>query len=223
VGGNLRASTDSVDMGSTYTDDTQSLSLITCKHSGCNSRPDLDRFYCDNSKSGESESRRGQFFVGSTIGLRGALKPNFTFSRACLPNNDVLALHAGGKGPGNSCVIYFSRPQCLTQEDQVLVVSGRSDCNEHSGKTHYNYELSQTGRSGHKRTIYLETEEEIDTKQDKKTDQEKDEKTTVVPAMIVQKEHLDLFEKDGWEDIKIKFFADSEDRPSVWVEENTLL
>jgi hypothetical protein len=210
-------------MGSTYTDDTQSLSLITCKHSGCNSRPDLDHFYSDNSKSGRGESRCGRFFVNSTIGLRGALKPDSTFNQACLPSNDVLALHVGGKGPGNSCVIYFSRSQCLTQEDQVLVVSDRSGFNEHFGKTYYIYELSQTGRSGHKRTIYLETEEEIDTKQDKKTDQEKDEKTTVVPAMIVQKEHLDLFEKHGWEDIKIKFFADSGDRPSVRVEENTLL
>jgi len=209
-------------MGFAHTYDTQSHSS-TCEHSGCNSRLDLDHFYCDDPESGESEFCRDKVFVNSTIGLSGDLKPESTFIQACVPNNGILALHVGGKGPGNSSVIYFPRPQCLTQKGQVLFVGGHSGLSEQC-KTHCLYKLSQTARSGHNQTIYLETEHDMETKHDdKETEHDKEEKTIVVPANIVKEEHLDLFEKDGWKDVVIKFFANPGDCPSVWVKEDTLL
>lgn len=79
------------------------------------------------------------------------------------------------------------------------------------------YQLSQKDCLGHEKTIYLKTEQDTETKQDK------ERKTLLVPGDIVQKEHLDLFEEDGWADVGIKISAHSENPPSVWVEQATLL
>jgi hypothetical protein len=216
MGRDLRASIDSTDMGYIHTDleastnHPHSLSLTPCAHSDCNSRPDLNGLF-DDLASRESETRDGRMFVTSMIGLKGTLKPGSEFTQTCVPNNDVLALHAEGVGPGSSCVTYFPRPQCLTQGEQVLVISGHSGYNQESGKTRCSYQLSQTECSGHEKTIYLETQ------------QDKERKTLLVPGDIVQKEHLDLFENDGWKDVDIKISAHSENPPSVWVEQVTLL
>jgi hypothetical protein len=222
MGRDLRASIDSTVMGYIHTNHEastnhpHSLSPTTCEHSDCNSRPDLDRLFDDDSASRKSETRNGRMFVTSMIGLKGTLKPGSNFTQTCVPNNDVLALHAKGVGPGNACVTYFPRPQYLTQEEQVLVISDHSGYKQQSGKTRCSYQLSQKDGLGNEKKIYLDTE-------DTETEQDKERKTLLVPGDTVQKEHLDLFEEDGWADVDIKISAHSGNPPSVWVDEVKLL